>query len=96
VSENNERRQAIQAFSQFIEDHSAPQARHADYTADHLPTVETVVVDRSEVLNVFFELQPQHAKHRDDVSQFFSAEPFVLSKNDWQGTVSQLRAVEPP
>src|SRR3954447_20420055 len=87
---------AVLEFRRFVARHGASQARHVSFVASDPPSVDPAEIRRSEALDVFFKLHPEHAHHRTDVSKDFDQQkPFSFSKERWGETTTKLSAAKP-
>lgn len=91
-----DRQKAVLEFRRFVAEHLSSQGRHGDFVAPDPPLIASTEVKRSEVLNVFFQLHPEHLKYRPDVSADAADDNLLsFSKERWEETTTKLtNAVE--
>jgi hypothetical protein len=78
-------------FHAFVAEHRASQGGHVNTAAADLPLVEPTEVTRSDVMNAFFELHPEHEIFRLDLAQICRNEVvFLFSKERWAVTSAKL------
>ena len=76
---------AISDFRDFVADHLASRAGHVGYHFTDPPEVDSVDVGRSETMNVFLKLHPEHTKFSDAVSQVMARQSsFSFSRVRWE------------
>jgi hypothetical protein len=91
ASELKNLERAKRDFHAFVAEHRTSQGCHLDAAAAALPLVEATRVARSEVMNAFFELHPEHEIFRRDLAQVCRDEVvFSFSKERWAVTSAKL------
>lgn len=86
-----DRQHAVESFKQFVARHRASQGRHVGFVSEPPPFVESVELNRSDVIDTYLRLHPGHEEYREDIKSSLKAEQiFSLSKKLWDETISKL------
>lgn len=91
TSEITNLQRAKRDFHAFVAEHRKSQTQQDDAAQANLPLVEQMEVSRSDAMNVFFELHPEHKVYQIELAQVCRSElVFLFSKERWAATSVEL------